>query len=88
MPVILLVILSFLGVMSVLYRVVRSAIDQSNMAKDIKTIKAILIAELAQTEFVNDEEEKTTINLCPNCGEKLDPKAKQCPRCKMFVRSQ
>ena len=44
--------------------------------------------ELAQTEFVNDEEEKTTINLCPNCDEKLDPKAKQCPRCKMFVRSQ
>ena len=58
MPVILLVILSFLVVMSVLYRVVRSAIDQSNMAKDVKTIKAILIAELAQTEFVNDEEEK------------------------------
>ncbi len=35
----------------------------------------------SESEATPDTEEKPKLNLCPDCGTKLQPKAKFCPKC-------
>ncbi|WP_010245408.1 zinc ribbon domain-containing protein [Acetivibrio cellulolyticus] len=77
----------------VLYHVVRAAIDDTEMAKDIKFIRNALDNNFASSN--NEEEElelednfqllNVAYDICPACKEKISPQDVECPHCRITL---
>lgn len=69
----------------VLYLIIKTAIDHSRMAEDMKEIKSILKEfkeQRQQDEKINLEElEQRVFNQCLRCHRTIKPEDKVCPSC-------
>ncbi|CAM2908566.1 hypothetical protein PASE110613_07160 [Paenibacillus sediminis] len=71
----------------ILYLVIKTAIDNSTMGKNIQAIKQIL--EQGNSRIDNKETQQNILNndkhiVCPSCGDKIDESSLVCPRCSLI----
>ncbi|MFZ5989969.1 MAG: zinc ribbon domain-containing protein [Bacillota bacterium] len=68
----------------ILFLIIRNAIDDSQMAQDIRSIRVMLSKRLGEDfkeyECGNEEAVKSK-NKCPNCNAVLTLGIKECPGC-------
>ncbi|WP_040952043.1 hypothetical protein [Gorillibacterium massiliense] len=87
MNYIIIWIISAILSIAILYLVIKTAIDNSTMAKNIQAIKQVL--EQGNSKFDDEEAPLSVLNsdkyiVCPSCGEKIDDGTLVCLRCNLL----
>ncbi|MGF7058018.1 hypothetical protein [Brassicibacter mesophilus] len=84
----LFVILFYIVALYIIYWVIKGAIDNSKLAKDIKEIRKLLSMQYSKTPTESQDTYEEEIVLpedlteeCPACHEKISPTYKKCPSC-------
>jgi len=67
----------------VLYHVILVAINESNLAKDVRKIKELLAARRAESAEASATPpmDPALAEVCPGCGKRVHPEATVCPDC-------
>jgi DNA-directed RNA polymerase subunit RPC12/RpoP len=64
----------------ILYSVIRAALDDSKLAKNIQDIRDILYKEKSKI-INNNVKEEELVEECPACGRKVKQNETTCPEC-------
>jgi YgiT-type zinc finger domain-containing protein len=82
-----IILMAIIGLL-ILYAVIKSAIDGSETAENIRYIRMILSKQYTETDDnysnipkENFKIENIPITECPACGEKISSTDKKCPSC-------
>ncbi|MFC5467966.1 hypothetical protein ACFPPD_04485 [Cohnella suwonensis] len=63
----------------ILYNVIQAAIDNSKLAKDVRTLKKLLSG--TDKEDISDESDDATYADCPSCGHRVALNGTDCSEC-------
>lgn len=69
-----------------LYLVIQSALDKSEMAKNLRRITELLDSRINNTNEVTQEIINELDEECPGCDEKVNHNVHFCPRCGLKLR--
>ncbi|NLV22324.1 MAG: zinc ribbon domain-containing protein [Syntrophomonadaceae bacterium] len=74
----------------ILYCVIKSAIDNSETAQNIKILTNMLSKEYSSTvcKDENDQEMDISIDRCPACGAKISEQDEACSSCGLKIISE
>ncbi len=87
----LLLFTLFIIALVIIYFIIKNAIDNSQVAKQLIEIKQILKERLHENvlkegQIEEDEIKGVLYDECPACHTKLSPEDKECPSCGLCIK--